>query len=32
MIQYERTDFSEGTDLNKTSVSKEFMICHYFCF
>ena len=32
MIQYERIDVSEGFDLNKTSTSKEFMICHYWYF
>ena len=29
MIQYERIDVSPGIDLNKTSASKECMICHY---
>ena len=29
MIQYERTDFSEETDLNRPDKSKECMICHY---
>ena len=29
MLQYERIDFSEGTDLNKTSRSKECEICNY---
>ena len=32
MMQYERTDASGGIDLNKTSVSKECMICHYLYF
>ena len=29
MLYYDRTDFSEGTDVNKTSSSKECDICHY---
>ena len=29
MIQYERIDVSEGTDINKISESKECMLCHY---
>ena len=32
MLQCERTDFSEGIDTNKTSASKECMLCHYWCF
>ena len=32
MLQYERIDVSEWIDLNKTSVSKECMICHYWYF
>ena len=32
MLEYERTDVSEGTDLNKTSNSKECDICHYWYF
>ena len=28
-MYYDRTDFSEGTDVNKTSESKECDICHY---
>ena len=31
-MQYERIDFSKGIDLNKTSESKECMICHYWYF
>ena len=29
MLEYERIDISEGTDFNKTSLSKECDICHY---
>ena len=32
MLLYERVDISEGTDLNKSDKSKEFMICHYWYF
>ena len=32
MLEYERIDISEGTDVNKTNSSKEFDICHYWCF
>ena len=32
MIQYERIDKSEGIDFNKTTSSKECMICHYWYF
>ena len=32
MLQYDRIDFSEGTDINKTSESKECMLCHYWYF
>ena len=28
MLQYEKTDVSEGIDTNKTSKSKECMLCH----
>ena len=28
-MYYDRTDFSEGIDVNKTSKSKECDICHY---
>ena len=31
MLQYKKTDASEGIDVSKTSASKECMICHY-CF
>ena len=29
MLQYERTDISEGVDFDKTNKSVECMICHY---
>ena len=29
MLQYEKIDVSEGIDVNKTSASKECMLCHY---
>ena len=32
MIYYDRIDFSEGIDVNKTSGSKGCNICHYCCF
>ena len=32
MLDYDRIDFFEGTDVNKTSMSKECDICHYWCF
>ena len=31
MLQYEKIDVSEGIDVNKTSASKECMLCH-FCY
>ena len=32
MLYYDRADVSEGIDINKTSVSKECNICHYWYF
>ena len=32
MLQYEKIGVSEGTDTNKTSSSKECMLCHYWYF
>ena len=32
MLYYDKIDFSEGTDVNKTSASKECNVCHYFYF
>ena len=29
MLYYDRIDVSEGIDINKTSASKECVICHY---
>ena len=29
MLQYERTDISEGIDFDKTNKSTECIICHY---
>ena len=32
MLQYNKIDVSEGIDINKTSASKECMLCHYWHF
>ena len=32
MLEYDRIDISEGTDINKTNASKECDICHYWYF
>ena len=32
MLQYEKISISEGIDTNKTSASKECMVCHYWYF
>ena len=32
MVEYERTDISEGIDVDKTNLSKEYDICHYWYF
>ena len=32
MLYYDKIDFSEGTDVNKTSASQECHICHYWYF
>ena len=32
MLEYDRIDISEGIDINKTNVSKECDICHYWHF
>ena len=32
MLYFDRTEVSEGTDVNKTSASKECDICHYWYF
>ena len=31
-MQYNKIDISEGIDVNKTSLSKEYDICHYWYF
>ena len=32
MLEYDRIDLSEGTDINKTNASKKCDICHYWYF
>ena len=32
MLEYDRIDMSEGIDINKINVSKEWKICHYWYF
>ena len=32
MIEYEKTDISEGIDVNKINLSKQCDICHYWYF
>ena len=32
MLEYEGIDISEGIDVNKTNLSKEYDICHYWYF
>ena len=32
MLQYEKIDVSEKIDTNKTSVSNECILCHYWYF
>ena len=32
MLEYNRIDISEGIDVNKTNLSKECDICHYWYF
>ena len=32
MLQYDRIDILEGTDIEKTNLSKECDICHYWYF
>ena len=31
-MQYEKNDVSEEIDINKTSLSKEWILCHYWYF
>ena len=32
MLRYQKINISEGTDVNKTSASKECELCHYWLF
>ena len=32
MLEYDRTDISEGIDINKINKSKECILCHYWYF
>ena len=32
MLQYDRIDILEGIDINKTNVSKQCKVCHYWYF
>ena len=32
MLEYDRIDNSEGTDISKTNASKECDVCHYWFF
>ena len=32
MLEYDRNDISEGTDINKTTASNECDVCHYWYF
>ena len=32
MLEFDRKDISEGIDINKTNVSKQWKICHYWYF
>ena len=32
MLEYDRTDISEGIDIKKTNASKECKICRYYYF
>ena len=32
MLEYDRSDISEGIDVNKTNAAKECDICHYWYF
>ena len=32
MLEYDKIDISKGIDINKTNVSKECYICHYWYF
>ena len=32
MLEYDKIDISEGNDINETSTSKEYGVCHYWYF
>ena len=32
MLDFDRIDVSEGVEINKTIASKEYDVCHYWCF
>ena len=32
MLEYDRINISEGIDINRTSISKEYDICHFWYF
>ena len=32
MLEYDKIDISEDIDINKTSKSKEYILCHYWYF
>ena len=32
MLRYQKTDISEGIDVNKTNASKKCEVCHYWFF
>ena len=32
MLEYDRIDVSEGIDVKKKNTSREYDICHYWCF
>ena len=32
MLEYDRIDVSEGTDVDKTNTTKECVICHHWYF
>ena len=32
MLRYQKNEVSEGIDINKTSASKEYELCHYWFF
>ena len=32
MLEYDRINISEEIDINKTNASREYGVCHYWCF